>query len=124
MVGALVGGQAGAGIRAALVRRREARARSGADLRIRARAHPASAPEWRYWRGALVRRNGHVRWRPLLRRWRSFDLRDSGVVGARLERSAASGDCLTLELHPVRGVDHLVVSVEAARIVEAMLPTA
>ena len=49
---------------------------------------------------------------------------DSGVVGARLERSAASGDCLTLELHPVRGVDHLVVSVEAARIVEAMLPTA
>lgn len=103
---AALGGAAGAKLRASRRRRKDEAARGGGDVRVRGRAHPVGAPDWRYWRGTLVRRSGTLRFRPWFRRWRSFDLSDAVVVGTRVRRSAADRDRALLDLRPVTRCDH------------------
>jgi hypothetical protein len=103
------------------MRRKETAAQTGGTVRVRARAHPTEAPDWRHWRGALVRHNGTLRWRPLLRRWRAFELTDQVISGTRIQRSAADGDRALLDLDPIRRCDHLSVSVDRARIAETVI---
>lgn len=120
-IGGLVGGTLGARLRAAHIRRKLDRVDSGGDVRVRARAHPVGAPDWRYWRGTLVRRGGRIRWRPWARRWRSFELGRGDVVGVRTRRSAADGDRSLLDLDPIDKADHVAVPVDRADVVLAML---
>jgi hypothetical protein len=121
LAGGLLGGGLGARLRASYVRRKEDRATSDRDVRLPARAHPTGAPDWRYWRGALVRRRGLVRWRPWIRRWRSFELNGGVLVGTRTRRSAADGDRSLLELEPGAQADHLAVPIDCTQIAEALL---
>lgn len=121
LIGGLIGGEIGEGIRGAYFRRKHRRAVSGRSVRVRTRAHPSGAPDWRYWRGALVRRGGRVRWRPWLRRWRSFDLSGPVLVGTRTQRSYFWGDRHLLDLHGVDRCDHLAASIESGQIIESLL---
>lgn len=121
VVGGLVGRSLGTRLRFVHIQRKARRADSGGDVRMRARAHPCDAPDWRYWRGTLVRRGGQTRWRPWIRRWRAFDLDGAEVVGSRTKRSAADGDLALLELDPIDKVDHLAVPLDRADVVTAIL---
>lgn len=121
VLGGFLGAGLGAKMRASWVGRKEACAFEGSDVRLRARAHPSGAPDWRYWRGVLVRRGGTVRWRPWTRRWRSFDLSGEVLVGTRTQRSAAHGDRVILELRSVTRSDHLTVPVDCVQVALALL---
>jgi hypothetical protein len=124
IVGAALGGAAGAKLRASHSKRKDEAARGGGDVRVRVRAHPVGSPDWRHWRGALVRRGGTLRFRPWVRRWRSFDLSDTAVVGTRVRRSAADGDRALLDLRPVTRCDHLAVPLDEVGIVLAIMAPA
>lgn len=121
VVGVLLGASLGARIRAARFQRKVHRAGSGDDVRLRARAHPTGAPDWRYWRGTLVRRGDQVRWRPWVRRWRSFELDGVTVVGCRRKRSAADGDWSLLDLRSTDKSDRLAVPLDCTDVAMAIL---
>jgi len=113
LIGALVGGDLGERLRHAWFRHKLARARAGRRTRVRARLHRPGRPHWKYWRGAVVRHNRTLRWRPALRRWRTVDLLPARILGTDVRRSAADGDRTLVHLAGV-DADHLAVSPDGA----------
>jgi hypothetical protein len=124
IVGAVLGGGSGRAVRRSYFGRRLKRAQSGADISVRIRAHPEGAPEWKYWRGRLIRRGAALSFTPLLRRWRGFDLGDVAVAGWRTQRSIADGDSVLFELVGASKCDQLAANVDWARVAEVLLPDA
>jgi hypothetical protein len=118
--GRFIGGQAGRTLRAWYFRRKAARAVAGRTTRLRARVHRRSAPVWREERGSLVATSHSLRWRPLLRRWRSVDLSTATVVASG-EADPAGGDGSGSGLGLPPEIDRLVVSLDAAAVVTAMV---
>ena len=121
VVGAVLGLSIGERLRRAYFRRKLRGVRAGRDVRVRARLHPKGSPEWRHWRGAVVRSAGSLRWRDAVRRWRTVDLSAAEVVGTRVKRSAGGGESVIIALAAVPRADHLAVSCDRAPVVEELL---
>jgi hypothetical protein len=121
LLGGVAGFPIGLRLRGAYFNRKLRRVHRNRSVRVRARAHPQGAPEWRFWRGAVIQRAGRLQWSAVIRRWRKVELSGAEVVGTRTKRSAADGDRVIIELANVASVDDLAVSLEAAPVIEELL---
>jgi hypothetical protein len=119
--GGLLGFAAGKLLRQRHFERKTQSAAAGQDVSVRVRAHPADAPYWKYWHGAVVRRGASLRFRPILRRWRTVDLGSVEVLGLSTKRSAADGAEAILTLTGVPRLDHLAVATEASGVLLVLL---
>src|SRR4051812_24684749 len=81
LAGGVVGFAAGMRLRRAYFGFKLRRVDHGKPLKLRCRAHPTGAPEWKLWRGSLVATTGELRFRAVLRRWRQADLSHVEVIG-------------------------------------------
>lgn len=121
ILGAALGGEIGRRMRRWYFARKLVKAQAGVPVRVRARAHPEGAPDWRYWRGSVQRHGRVVTFTPLVRRWRRRDLSGASPVGTALKRSAADGDRVLVRLIGVPAVDHLAVSPDAEPVLTTIL---
>ncbi len=108
-------------MRAWYYRRKVARAAAGRTTRVRARVHRRSAPGWREERGSLVATPQSLRWRPLIRRGRGVDLSTATVVATGQADAAGGGRGGGSGLGLPPEIDRVVVSLEAAPVVAAMV---
>ena len=135
LVATVLGTRLGGGLRARLIARHRARLEGRGEVRRWALAHFVDAPDWRDMRGVIVKRHGHLTWRPSLwarassftlippGRWHVgvVDLTDARVIGVRDRRSAAHGDRTLLEVADVPDISHFLIEPAEAALVASML---
>lgn len=120
LIGSLIGGGFGIRLRRRYFRGKLKRAQAGDAVKVRARVHLEQHPSWKNWRGAVVRRSGHIGWRPLVRRWRAVDLSMAELLGTTTTATAAEGDRVVLTVQGAP-VERILASPDAASIIEAVL---
>jgi hypothetical protein len=121
LLGALVGGGLGVRVRRTYYKSKSSRAEQGRRLRLRCKAHPEGHPDWKLWRGSLVRTSdGALQWRALVRRWRHANLSDVTVLGTHTKQSAADGQRTVATLSSGTAIDQLITTVDASVILERL----
>jgi hypothetical protein len=120
ILGSLLGCSAGTATRRAYFRRKLRRAERGATVRVKVRAHPSEAPEWKYWRGHLSFRKGRgVEFvpLPLVFWWRGFSVERSQVIGPYKHRD---NGVKRFAIHDATA-DHIELPDDAAEVVECVI---